>query len=54
MEIPYCEICNDKAEGEITYDDGEILVGCGPCLLEIMADPAKPVHSIHEYEKEMK
>lgn len=51
MDI-YCDICSEEAKGEITYEDGEILVGCADCLLEIVADPAKPVHSIHEYSKE--
>jgi len=53
-----CDVCGLKADGEITYEDGEILVGCASCLLDIVADPAKPVDSIHEYTeldlKEMK
>lgn len=44
-----CDICGKPAEGEIDYKDGEILVGCADCLLEIVADPYKPIDTIREY-----
>lgn len=49
---PLCDICAEPAKGEITYEDGEILVGCADCLLEIVSDSAKPVESIYEYKPE--
>jgi len=49
-----CDICGLEADGEITYEDGEILVGCASCLLDIVADPAKSVNLIHEYTEEDK
>jgi hypothetical protein len=45
-----CECCDAQAVGEILYEDGEILVGCADCLLDIAQDPRKPIHSIKEYE----
>ncbi len=44
-----CDCCGKPAEGEIEYMDGEILVGCADCILEIAADPYKPVSQIIEY-----
>lgn len=45
-----CDICGEPAQGEVEYSDGEIVVGCPDCLLEIVADPRKPVEVITEYE----
>lgn len=50
--MPYCDLCSEPAQGEIDYVDGEILVGCAECLLDIVADPAKPVEAIREYTAE--
>lgn len=47
-----CDICYEEAEGEIEYIDGEILVACGACIIDISVDPAKPIHRIREYADE--
>lgn len=49
-----CDCCGKPADGEIDYLDGEIFVGCADCLLEIVADPYKPVDTIREYTQEEK
>lgn len=47
-----CDICGATADGELDYEDDEILVGCADCLLEVIADPKKPVARIIEYTDE--
>jgi len=47
-----CDLCGAEAVGELDYEDGEILVGCADCLLEIVSDPAKPVDRIQEYGRQ--
>jgi hypothetical protein len=49
-----CDMCGADAVGEIEFDDGELVVGCADCLLEIIADPKKPVEAIVEYTEEEK
>lgn len=46
-----CDLCGEEVVGEIEFTDGEVVVGCADCLLEIVADPMKPVEVITEYEK---
>lgn len=47
-----CDFCSNDAKGEITYDDGEVIVGCADCLLDIVSDPNKRVSEIREYTPE--
>lgn len=45
-----CDFCTNNVVGEIEYTDGEVVMGCADCLLEIVADPSKPIEKITEYE----
>lgn len=49
VETSKCDFCGADAVGEIEYTDGEVVVGCANCLLEIVADPYKPVEVITEW-----
>lgn len=52
MNVISCDFCDKPAEGEIEYKDGEVILGCAECLLEIVADPYKPVEAIRELGEE--
>jgi hypothetical protein len=52
MTTSTCDLCGARAVGHLDYEDGEILEGCAECLLEVVADPAKPVEAIVEWPLE--
>ena len=47
-----CPLCGQEAVGHLEYENGECQEGCADCLLEIAADPTKPIDRIVAWVKE--